>query len=446
MAMLATVGCRGHRRSPTRGQQATGVPTLRYPISVASTASADDWPRVADASREQDALERLPAAGIPLPVSAGQSGRSSTSGQPRRGCRPFAIASRCRHGAAGVAQAEPRSWVYVPGNRERGLRRAARPFVQQRQVRGNKIPIRTSVAEQEYLARSVELQSEMARVEIAVRLAFFRTLVARRRVELTRDLVNLAQQTSAAMGRLVDAEEMTKTAEIQAQLAVSNLRTQLITAEQQYSAGRRSLARLLNIPDVELPELTCGGFDELPDYQWPQLEEWATDSLKTQRQQYLVDKAARQLTLERARQIVDFDYQAWVYYDDLTSDVAAGLQVSRPLLWHDWNQGNIQRASAELRAANNDVGSIVQKTLVGLARAYRDYEAQRGIARLIAAQQLPKSREGLELTQLALREGEIGYLEALVSQQTYADANEQYFVALDAAWQAAAQLELQFVD
>ena len=63
-----------------------------------------------------------------------------------------------------------------------------------------------------------------------------------------------------------------------------------------------------------------------------------------------------------------------------------------------------------------------------------------GVA-LIEAELLPKSRESLQLTRLALEAGEIGYLEALVSQQTYAQANQQYFDALDAAWQAAAQLE-----
>ena len=319
-------------------------------------------------------------------------------------------------------------------------------IVQQRQVRGNKIPIRTSVAEREFAARTVDVQSETYRVGIATRLAYYRTLVAGRRLQVTRELVQLAEQTVAAINRLVEAEEMSKTAKIQAELAVTNLRTQLIAAQQQYLAGRRSLAALVNTDAAALPEFSCDDFDQLPDYRWPVVAQWARTSLKIAKQRYLVEKAERKLTLQQARQIVDVDWQMSVYYEDATDDVIAGVQVTRPLLWHDWNQGNIGRASAELMAARNDVGSIVQSTLLGLASAYRAYEAQRETAHLLAAEQVPKSREGLELSQAALREGEIGYLEALVSQQTYADANERYFNAIDAAWQAAAQLERQFVD
>ena len=51
----------------------------------------------------------------------------------------------------------------------------------------------------------------------------------------------------------------------------------------------------------------------------------------------------------------------------------------------------------------------------------------------------------LYLQQDALAEGEIGYLETLVSQQSYAQSNQQYFDAMDAAWQATTQLELQLL-
>ena len=318
-------------------------------------------------------------------------------------------------------------------------------FVNNRIVRGNKIGLRYQVAEKEYAARQVDLCSALAKVELAVRRTYIQAVVARERSKALDDLVVLGRRTTAAIRRLVAAEEMTRTAELQSQLFVTNLGNRLIAAQLRNASSRRTLAALANLPEQDLPPLDCNRLSQLPKLDWELLARRAAASPKIDRQARVIDKAARQLNLERAQQIVDLNWQLGTFYEEGTDQVFTTVQVSRPLLVNDWNQGNIRRASAELSSARNEADTMVQQTRVALAETLREYDVQRTRVERIERQLLPVSQEGLELTQIALEAGEIGYLEALTSQQTYAMALQQYYDALDAAWQTFFQLESLFL-
>jgi cobalt-zinc-cadmium efflux system outer membrane protein len=315
-------------------------------------------------------------------------------------------------------------------------------FLQQTFLRGNKIQLRSNVAGHRVCQREIELESSLANVQLQVRQAYYQILVALIRVDVYEELLNSTKQMHQEIERLVQAEELSRTASLQSDLATVRIKTQFQAAEFQRLARQRELAALVGVGVEDLPTMDADWATGLPEYQWDELHALATtESLALRRQDYRIKQASCAVALEQSKQIVDPTWQLSAYYDDSTNYVFAGLSVSRPLQLYDRNQGNIQRACAEKAEATHNYAAIVRQTVVRLAAAYQDYQTQMVNVRAFQNELVPMNKDNLVIVMQALREGELGYLNALVSQQSNIQANQEYLDALEQAWRSVWVLE-----
>ena len=315
-------------------------------------------------------------------------------------------------------------------------------FLQQKFLRGNKIEIRSHVAGHLVHQRQVELESTLANVQLQVRQAYLRVLVALLRVEVYRELLGNVQQMYQEIARQVQGEELPRTASLQSDLAVVRIRTRFQAAKFQRLARQRELATLVGVAIENFPEFDAHWATALPAYQWDELYALVTtESLALKRQDCRIKQAGCVVNLEQAKRIVDPTWQVSAFYDDPTNDVFAGVSVSCPLQLYDRNQGNIQRACAERVAAKHNYDAIVRQTVVQLAKVFQDYQTQMVNFRAFQNELVPKNEDNLKIVLQALRLGESTYLNALVSQQSNVQAQEGYLDALDQAWRSVWMLE-----
>jgi len=122
-------------------------------------------------------------------------------------------------------------------------------------------------------------------------------------------------------------------------------------------------------------------------------------------------------------------------------DVDAARQLPLRLQIFDRNQGNIQRAGAELAAARQEVRRVEMNLQQRLAAAFNNYANARQQVQQYENDILPDARESLELIQQGYRQGEFGYLELLTSQRTFFRVNLDYVTALRDLWVNITRIE-----
>jgi cobalt-zinc-cadmium efflux system outer membrane protein len=132
----------------------------------------------------------------------------------------------------------------------------------------------------------------------------------------------------------------------------------------------------------------------------------------------------------------DINTQLSVQYDDSTSDTIASVQVGVPLPLWNRNQGGIRQAQAEVSVASQNIDRVALDLKRRLAIAYQDYANAKAQVEIYSQEILPRSAETFDLVRRGYTAGEVGYLELLTAQRTYAVTNLKYLDALDSLWRS----------
>ncbi len=284
---------------------------------------------------------------------------------------------------------------------------------------------------------------EIQRIAVATRVtqAFSEVLGVQARLDLARQMAELAERVAAAVGNQVEAGKVSPVEETRAKVALATVRTDLTRAERELETARRRLAALWSsiTPRFtrvlgELETLSpIPPLEQLQEriYRNPELARWATEL--TQRQA-LVD-------LEKTRAIPDVTATLGVSKYLMPDDYALVAGVSLPLPVFNRNQGRIleaerrhTKAIEERRATEVRVGTALTTAYQALAAAYAEAEAYKTTI-------LPGAESAFDAVQKGYRLGKFALLDVLDTQRTLFAARTQYLRALTAYHQAVAEVE-----
>lgn len=311
-------------------------------------------------------------------------------------------------------------------------------------VRGGKLRLNRAVASQEVRKAETQFAAQRQRVLTDVRLAYYEVLIAQRRLQVARELASIADQAVKTAEALLGAREVSQVDVMRARVEWQSAELLLKNAENQKSAAWQRLAAVVGTPGLENRELV-GDLEESlrsvdPDEIRARL---LADSPQVAAAELEVERARWQLRRQRAEPIPNVDVEAVGQTDNATNSANANLVVTMPLPWLDRNQGAIRQAYSDLLAAERATGRVrlsLQKQLATVFQAYanarnqvEDYSKANGI--------LENSRSTLEFVQKGYRAGEIGYLDLLTAQRTYAETNLAYLDSLGSLRAALVELE-----
>ena len=319
-------------------------------------------------------------------------------------------------------------------------------FVEQEFVRGNKLGLSQAVVSHEMQQAEQSLAAQELRVGNAVRREYYAVLVAERRRELARQLVQIAGEATDVSAARLKNEEGTEIELAQSEVEFEDASLLLFEAEKQHEAAWRRLQAIVASPTLEPMRLGGELENHFPELVWQQA--WARlveTSPQVSRAQFAVARAQARVARERVEPKSNVTVQASAQYDAATHDHVAGLQIGLPIPIHNKNQGNIIDAEAEVARAVREVQRVELELKSRLADAFRDYQLSRRQVERYRDVILPASRKSLELSQSVFKTGDLSYLQLLTVQRTYTEKNRDYVEALARLWQSVVDIEGQLL-
>jgi outer membrane protein, heavy metal efflux system len=260
-----------------------------------------------------------------------------------------------------------------------------------------------------------------------VKTAFYEVLAAERLVEVSRELVAVAESSANTARKRVQAGAAADQEQLRAEIPLEQARTELAGFERERETAREKLANLLGRPQLRGAPVS-GALAE--SVSLGRLDEGAGRWLAAH-----PSVAAARASKERAEQ--EERRARLEPYPDVKFGAAGGQEaeglgpivqfsVSVPLPIIDRSKGRKQEAKANAAAAEAEMMATEQRLL-------RDWgvasQRLRTAAQQVASYReriLPKATEALRLLQRGFEEGKFGFIDLLDTQRTAAEVRLAY--------------------
>lgn len=309
-------------------------------------------------------------------------------------------------------------------------------------IRGHKLRIGRAVAEQQILRAEQELAAQEFRVLTDVRTAYYDVLVGQRRLEVSRELVEVGRQGLKAAEDLFKNQEVSRLDVLQFKVEAEQAQVLLTAADNAYRASWRSLAAAMGRRELPARPLT-GNLMEWPDENsWDDvLNRLLTTSPQLAAAAIEIERSRRAVDQARAAGVPNLTIQGIVQRDASIDGHDGALQVTMPIPIFNRNQGGVRAAEGELIAAQQAYQRLELDLQRRLAPVYQSYSTSLIQVRRYEQDILPAAEESLELTRTSYKSGEIGYVNLLTAQRTYAQINLAYIEAVQQLWKAIWEME-----
>jgi outer membrane protein, heavy metal efflux system len=304
-------------------------------------------------------------------------------------------------------------------------------FFSQEFVTGGKLKLSQTVASQAVEQFQHAWQAQRQRVVNDVRRAFFGVLVAQTTMELNNEVVRIEREGAQAAESLFTAKEVSRVDVLQARIEANSATILAEKARNRYLAMWQDLAVVCGRPDMP-PTKLLGRLDaELPEYPWDAtLARILNESPELAEARSGISRAEAVVSRECAARIPNITADVGVFHDNESKDSVAEIQAGFPLPLFNRNQGNIQKAQADVVAARHEVRRKELELQQRLAVVFEQYQNARYQVERYAKEILPDARSSLELALAGYRQGELGYLMLLTAQRTYYHTNIAYVDSL----------------
>jgi cobalt-zinc-cadmium efflux system outer membrane protein len=315
-------------------------------------------------------------------------------------------------------------------------------YVGQELVTAGKLRLSRQVAGQEVVRLQQEVAVQQFRVLTDVRSTFYDVLVAQRTVELTTQLVQLAEEGIKAAEALLKAQEGSRVDLLQARVEANTTRILFENAQKRHQGAWRRLATIVGMPDMTVQQLAGDAEQIEPPLKWEvALSRVLSESPELAAAAAAVETARCATQRARVEWIPNVDVQAGVQHDNASGDNIAGVQFAIPLPVYNRNQGNIAAANAQLVAAHRNVDRVRLGLQNRLAEVFQRYATYRQQVEKYRGAVLPDAKETLDLVAHGYKQGEFSYLNLLTAQRTYFQSNLAYLESLLQLRQAHAEIE-----
>lgn len=315
-------------------------------------------------------------------------------------------------------------------------------FVGQQYITAGKLEKHRAVVRAEIERAEQELVATEQRVRTDIRLSYYRALVAQKRVELATTLVEATGAAVKASEDLLDAQEIPRAALLQTQVEEQNAAITLRTAQNELTAAWQQMSAVAGDGDLPTQPL-AGDPTQLPsDLDWEEtLSRLTTASPEMAAAMAELSRSRRALNRACVQAVPDVNTQMSVQFDDATNNTIAGVQVGVPLPLWDRNQGGIRQAQAEITVASQNIDRVALDLKRRLVIAFQEYSNAKTQVETYAVEILPRAEQTLDLVRRGYTAGEVGYLELLTAQRTYAQTNLTYLNALDSLWRSWTRID-----
>ncbi len=312
-------------------------------------------------------------------------------------------------------------------------------FASQDIVTAGKLRLSQQAALREVQRAEYDLIRARFEVLADVRATFYQLLVAQRRMEIFKLLLDIAKRSYEIGRQLAEAGEGTKADVLFWSLERDRAEVRLLNGGVYVETGRRQLAAAIGLPLADIGRVEADLFARLPDFDLKDLQR-AVVFTNARPRAAEAGIAQAQWSLERAvvEPIPNLNVLGGYQYQVGTPAMDQGLlqmMVEVPLF--DRNQGNIRSARADIASARADLRNVELDLANSTARTIAAYRAARRNVEWFEQYIIPKARETLELTQTLYGRGEVTFLSLLQAQRILTETELAFIDAQADRWASA---------
>lgn len=319
-------------------------------------------------------------------------------------------------------------------------------FISQQFITGGKLNLDQAIAGKEIDEAHFRFHAQEQRVLSDVRVRFYDSLVAQRRVELTSELARIGDELVRATEKLIEGRQGTENDLLQAEIRADESHILFDNSKNEQAESWRRLAALVGVPSMQ-PAALHGQLDaDMASFDWDTC--YATvlggnPTLNAARTR--VDRA--RIVIQRARKdpIPNIDFWVSHRHHNVTDENVTNVQVGIPIPIFNRNQGNIRSAEAEWVAACNEFKRLELDLQDRLAVAYRRYANARQQVDRYGSRMVPRAKRSLTLVTRGYEKGQVKYLTLLTAQQTFLQVNLSYLDSLRELRTASSIIEGQLL-
>ena len=312
-------------------------------------------------------------------------------------------------------------------------------FATQDIVTAGKLRLSQQAALREVQKAEYELIRARFDVLTGVRASFYQLLVAQRRMEIYRLLLDIAKRSYEIGRQLAEAGEGTKADVLFWSIERDRAEVRLLNGSVYVETGRRQLAAAIGLPLADVGKIEADLFTKLPDFELKDLQR-AVVFANAKPRAAEAGIAQAQWSLERAvvEPIPNINMLGGYQYQVGIPEMDQGLmQVMVEVPLFDRNQGNIRSARADIASARADLRTIELDLANSTAQTIAAYRAAQRNAEWFEEYILPKARETLELTQTLYGRGEVTFLSLLQAQRILTETELAFVEAQSDRWASA---------
>ncbi|MFM7074898.1 MAG: TolC family protein [Planctomycetaceae bacterium] len=305
-------------------------------------------------------------------------------------------------------------------------------------VTGGKLRLQQQAALRDVQRAEYELVRARFDVLRGVRAGYYNLLVAQRRLEIYKLLLDISTRSYDIGRQLAEAGEGTKADVLFWSIERDRAEVRLLNATVFIETGRRELAAAVGLPRADVGRLDGDLFRELPNFDLKQLQEAVVRSNALPRAAE-ARISGNQWALERAtvQPIPNVNLMGG-YQRQVEPGQDQGLaQVMMAVPLFDRNQGNIRAARADIALARADLRSLELDLATQTAEAVATYRSAQRAVDWFEEYILPKARETVTLTQTLYARGEVTFLSLLQAQKILTETELAYVDSQAERWTGA---------
>jgi cobalt-zinc-cadmium efflux system outer membrane protein len=304
-------------------------------------------------------------------------------------------------------------------------------FFSQEIVTAKKLSLSQQSASQEIKRLQWDQAAQRVRVLNDLKIRYYEVLGSQKAVEAAERLEGLAQESLSIAQKLFEAKAVSRPDVLQAKVLLETSRINRAEANHRYEAGWEQLTTMLGTPSMGASPLVGELEGDIPvldqESCWQRL---LAESPQLRASESELDHGRAELRSSQAQAIPNFTLQTVTDYDRVTQSTTVSTLVAMPIPFYNRNQGNIDKAAADIRADQSEICRVQLVLRDQLAESFRRYKTSRVQAERLGQFILPDAEENLKLTQRAFEGGEIAFRDVLIAQQTNAQSRMAYIEAL----------------
>jgi cobalt-zinc-cadmium efflux system outer membrane protein len=274
-----------------------------------------------------------------------------------------------------------------------------------------------------------EAELALRRTEVArnVKAAFSQVLAFERLVEVSRELVAVAQSSATTARKRVEAGAAPDQEQLRAEVQLVQAQSELRDSGRELESARQVLVTILGRPDLRDSRIS-GTLAEQPKAAL--LDKPADELLARHPSAVAAHASVERAELESSRARLE-------PYPDVAVSVSGGklgqtdqsiiqLGFSLPVPILDRSKGRQQEARANVRAAEAELKAVRQQLRREWATAMKRYRTAAEQVASYRQEAVPKADEALRLVQRGFEEGKFNFIDLVDTQRTTAEVRRAY--------------------